>query len=148
MIRDLNSNGSLFAGKKIKFVHSIPNARPTASKSSIDLFCVNCSPANLKVEYKSGPGSISSSTIKEQFIERDLFNANSLDEIQWRMEGTEMTKEKLVSWLTDNKGSIENLEYDKIKSFFPNDNFMTKDNFVDRFISKFNDELFYNSIFK
>ncbi|WP_286430521.1 hypothetical protein [Myroides marinus] len=94
------------------------------------------------VEYKSGPGSISSSTIKEQFIERDLFNANSLDQIQWSMEGTEMNKEKLVSWLMDNKDSIENLKYDRIKSFFPNDNFTY------RFISKFNDESFYNSIFK
>lgn len=48
------------------------------------------------VEYKSGPGSISSSTIKDQFIERDLFNANSLDQIQWRMEGITLIKEQLT----------------------------------------------------
>jgi hypothetical protein len=148
MIRDLNINGSAFAGKTIKFEHSIPNARPTTANSSIDLFCVNCSPANLKIEYKCGPNSITSSTIKEQFIERDLFNANSLEEIQWRMEGTEFTKEKLVQWMKDNKSSIENLGYDKVKSFYPNDEYMNTTNYVDRFINKFNSETTFNSIFK
>jgi hypothetical protein len=119
MIRDLNNSGEIFAGKKIKFEHSIPNARPTAANSSIDLFCINCSPANLKVEYKSGPGSISSSTIKDQFIERDLFNTNSLDEIQWRMEGTGMTADKLKSWMKENKASIDALSNNKKTVFFP-----------------------------
>ncbi|QSE96121.1 hypothetical protein [Fulvivirga lutea] len=79
---------------------------------------------------------------------RDLFNANSLDEIQWRTEGTEFTKEKLVQWMTENKSSIENLGYDKIKSFYPNDEFMNSTNYVDRFNNKFNSEANYNSVFK
>ncbi|NLD48817.1 MAG: hypothetical protein GX660_16765, partial [Clostridiaceae bacterium] len=150
MIRDLNTNGSAFAGKTIKFEHSIPNARPTTANSSIDLFCVNCSPANLKVEYKSGPGSITSNTIKEQFIERDLFNAKSFDEIQWRMEGTEFTKEKLVQWLTDNKTSIENLGVDKISDLLDDVDVleMTNNQAADLLIFHFKNSSNYSVIFK
>lgn len=109
---------------------------------------MNCDIPNLKIEYKSGPGSISSTTIKEQFIERDIFNANSLNELQWRMTNTQMTKQKLVNWLTEHKSSIEGLGLEKIKSFFPNDNLLISSNFADRFISKFNDDNFYSLIFK
>ncbi|PAM94916.1 hypothetical protein B4N84_10755 [Flavobacterium sp. IR1] len=70
------------------------------------------------VEYKSGPGSISASTIKDQFIEHDLFNANSLDQIQWRMEGTGMTADKLKTWMKENRTSINNLSSNKKKVFF------------------------------
>jgi hypothetical protein len=150
MIRDLNTNGSLFAGKKIKFEHSIPNARPTTANSSIDLFCVNCNPPNLKVEYKSGPGSITSSTIKEQFIERDLFNANSLDDIQWRMEGTEMTKEKLVNWLFENRSHLENLDFEKYNQLFETNfnKFTPKSSLSEKVIEYFSNTTNYNKIFK
>lgn len=150
MIKDLNSNGSSFAGKTLKFEQSIPNARATTANSSIDLFCVNCNPANLKVEYKSGPGSITASTIEKQFIERDLFNANSLDEIQWRMDGTEFTKEKLVNWLNDGKSSIKNLGKVKISSLLENDNIlnMTNSKAADMLINHFDNSLNYSLIFK
>jgi hypothetical protein len=36
-------------------------------------------------------------------------------EIQWRMEGTNLTKEKLVGWLKENKSLMDT---DKIKSLF------------------------------
>lgn len=118
VIQDLKNNMATFGGKTISLEHSVSNFRGTTS--SIDLFCANCIPANLKIEYKSGPGSITSSTIKEQFIERDLFNANSLDEIQWRMKGTEMTADKLKGWLKEYKNSIEGLSESKKQLFFKN----------------------------
>ena len=153
MIRDLNTNGSLFAGKKIKFEHSIPNARPSNANSSIDILCIKCKEPNIDimVEYKSGPGSISSSTIKEQFIERDLFNANSLEEIQWRMEGTEMTKQKLVSWLTENKSYLENLGPEKINQLFGTDFdkiIYDKSDLSNAVIEYFSDNTNYNKVFK
>jgi hypothetical protein len=110
MIKDVNTNGSTFANKSLIFENPIPNARSTQGNSYIDLFCPNCTPANLKVEYKSGPGSIKSSTIKNQFIERDLFNANSLDEIQWRMDGTDFTADKLKTWLKENVSSLNDVK--------------------------------------
>ncbi|MBB1140671.1 hypothetical protein [Myroides sp. WP-1] len=153
MIRDLNMNGSIFVGKKIKFEHAIPNARSTTGNSYIDILCIKCKEPNIDimVEYKSGPGSISSSTIKEQFIERDLFNANSLDQIQWRMEGTEMNKEKLVSLLKENKYYLENLGTEKINQLFGT-NFDKiiddKDDLSNTVIGYFSEGINYNKIFK
>ncbi|NBW36479.1 MAG: hypothetical protein EBR30_15960 [Cytophagia bacterium] len=152
MINDINVNGNLFSGKALKFEHSIPNARPTTTNSSIDLFCINCNPVNLKVEYKSGPGSMSSTTIKEQFIERDLFNASSLSEIQWRMDGTDFNPDKLKIWLKENRSSIMNIieGTDPVKSsnfqrFFNMSEFddVITDNHIDAFV-----DLNYNLIFK
>ena len=150
IIQDLNLNGDIFKGKKIKFEHSIPNARPTNANSSIDLFCIDCTPANLKVEYKSGPGSIESSTIKDQFIERDLFNANSLDEIQWRMKQTNFSKETLTGYLTNNRTSIENLDVEKINQLFLT-RFRAntpKSEISDAVINYFNNQSNYLKIFK
>ncbi|POR18686.1 hypothetical protein BWK58_14590 [Flavobacterium columnare] len=103
------------------------------------LVCNACANGrNINIEYKSGPGSIKSETIKKQFIERDLFNANSLTEIQWRMKNTNLTKEKLVEWLTENKAGIESLGVDKIKQFFPlQANQINKNNLADIFIENF-----------
>lgn len=150
MIRDLNTNGSIFVGKKLKFGHVIQNARST--NSSIDLFCMNCSPANLKVEYKSGPGSISSTTIKEQFIERDLFNANSLDEIQWRMEATAMTKEKFIEYLStsESKEALSKISAKKANKLLDRtdlDNDLPEE-IVEAILNHFKDDINYKLIFK
>lgn len=60
---------------------AVDNAAETFS--FIDIVCNKCSKmgTDLMIEYKSGPGSITKETIKKQFIERDLFKANSLDEL-------------------------------------------------------------------
>ncbi len=117
IIQDLKVNAASFNGKTLQFEFSVANARSTIS--SIDVFCGNCVPPNLKIEYKSGPGSITSSTIKEQFIERDLFNAATLSEIQWRMTNTEFTPDKLKLWMKANKTSIDALDNGKKALFFP-----------------------------
>ncbi|MFK7002173.1 hypothetical protein [Flavobacterium oreochromis] len=105
---------------------------------------------NINIEYKSGPGSIKSETIKKQFIERDLFNANSLTEIQWRMKNTNLTKEKLVEWLTENKVSIESLNVDKISKLLDDADIlqMSKYQAANRLINHFSNEANYLSIFK
>ncbi|OWP74275.1 hypothetical protein [Flavobacterium oreochromis] len=79
IIQDVGKETAI-ANKTLTLEVSINNARETLS--SIDLVCNACANGrNINIEYKSGPGSIKSETIKKQFIERDLFNANSLTEI-------------------------------------------------------------------
>ncbi|MFK7102316.1 hypothetical protein [Flavobacterium oreochromis] len=115
------------------------------------LVCNACANGrNINIEYKSGPGSIKSETIKKQFIERDLFNANSLTEIQWRMKNTNLTKEKLVEWLTENKAGIESLGYEKINELFGTsfNNFTSKNILSNTVIEYFSSINNYNKIFK
>lgn len=147
-IRNVADDTETFAGKNLTMEFSIDNARNTSSR--IDVFCENCEIPNLKIEYKSGPGSINSNKIKDQFIERDLFNANSLDEIQWRMEGTEFNKKKLVEMLTESKSSIENLGYDKINQLFKTsfDEFTPNDQLSQAVIDYFHNKNNYSAIFK
>ncbi|MBD2769200.1 hypothetical protein IC235_15010 [Hymenobacter sp. BT664] len=107
IIRDIANDANTFSGKTLRFEENVANARGTTS--FIDVFCEQCIPPNLKIEYKSGPGSITAGTIKDQFIERDLFSAENLNEIQWRMTNTGMTKEKMVDWMKANKTSLEQI---------------------------------------
>ncbi len=106
----------------------------------------------MKVEYKSGPGSISSSTIKEQFIERDLFNAKSLDEIQWRMEGTGMTKEKLVEYLSTNesKEALKKISAEKANKLLNRTDLDDDlpEEIVEAIINSFKDDKNYKLIFR
>jgi len=113
MIRDVARDAYTFGGRTLRLESSISNARRTTSY--IDVDCPNCDIPNLLVEYKSGPGSITSKTIKEQLIERDLFNAESLNQIQWRMEKTGMSKEKLVGWLEENMTSLNNQKNSQVR---------------------------------
>lgn len=88
---------------------AVDNARETFS--FIDLVCEKCSRlgTDILIEYKSGPGSITKETIKKQFIERDLFKVNSLDELQWRTKNTNISPDNLKFWLKDNKDAINNI---------------------------------------
>ena len=148
IIQDIGQE-TAFANKTLTMELAVENARETFS--FIDVVCKNCSKVgtDLLIEYKSGPGSITSSTIKKQFIERDLFKANSLDEIQWRMKNTSLTKDKLVDWLTENRSDIEKLGVEKVKKFFPQQAVqINESNCVDFFINKFKQDNIYDKIFK
>jgi len=118
----------------------------------IDLACKNCAPngKDILIEYKSGAGSVTKETIQKQFIERDLFTANSLEEIQWRLKNTTLTKDKLVGWLNDNINSIINLKKGKIADLLDNDNIlnMTDSQAADMFIKYFEKNENYQIIFK
>ncbi|WP_144428895.1 hypothetical protein [Chryseobacterium sp. StRB126] len=148
IIQDLGQESS-FASKTLMMEVAVENARETFS--FIDLVCKGCSRAgtDLMIEYKSGPGSITSGTIKKQFIERDLFKANSLDEIQWRTKNTNISPDNLKSWLKDNKNAINDIIQgndislsNKYKGYFKineRSNVVTDvqiDNFVDNNFSK------------
>ena len=91
-----------------------------------------------------------SNSIKSQFIERDLFNASNLNEIQWRMDQTGFTKEQLAIWMRQNKVSIDNLIKDirtrnKFKLWFDLESF--EENVTDLQIDTFINAN-YNSIFR
>ncbi|TRX33234.1 hypothetical protein FNW52_15865 [Flavobacterium sp. ZT3R18] len=139
-----------FKGKNLQLELRVGNSRETFS--FIDLACKNCSSkgTDIMIEYKSGPGSITKETIQKQFIERDLFNANSLDEIQWRMKNTNLTKDQLVNWLTEHKSSIESIGKEKISKLLNDKDLieMTDSQVANKLISYLGIESNYIKIFK
>ena len=139
-----------FKGKNLQLELRVDNARETFS--FIDLACKNCASngSDILIEYKSGAGSITKETIQKQFIERDLFTVSSLEEIQWRLKNTTLTKDKLIGWLKENKETLNKLLNNndkkiKIKKWFNLSDFETTitDNKIEDFVN-----LNYNAIFK
>lgn len=89
--------------------------------------------------------------IKEQFIERDLFNATSLSQLEWRIKGNKLSKEKVVEYLSSKEGreAIKKLGADKVKTLFPKQSRqINEDNFIDILINNLNKDEIYNSIFR
>ncbi len=84
--------------------------------------------------------------IKEQFIERDLFSAKSIEQIRWRIYGQNFTKEDLLRMLEENKDVIVKLPKDKLSSFFGIDvgvNEQLTEALIEKFV-----ENNYNNIFR
>ncbi len=144
----MGNDASTFRNKNIELEFSVGNARNT--NSQIDVYCRYCEPEFLKIEYKSGPTSIDEVKIRKEFIERDLYNADNLNQIQWRLEGTYFTREQLVVYLQQNREVIEDLGIEKIQSFFPEyiQPLINEGNMVDKLIQKLESNEIFNQIFK
>ena len=154
IIQNLADDVTTFNSKSITLEFTVPNARNT--NSYLDVYCADCFTGGkrLLVEYKYGPTSVTKDKIIEQFIERDLFNPNitSINQIQWRLKETGLTKTQLNTWLntTDCKTAIENLGVDKIAELLDDVSILdlTDAQAVDRLINYLSIDANYNLIFR
>ena len=65
------------------------------------------------------PNTTNTNVIKEQFIERDLFNATDVSQIKWRIYGQNFTKQHFEKFLKENRKAIEKLEIGRIEKLLP-----------------------------
>ena len=70
------------------------------------------------IEVKNCQDCVTAKVIKEQFIERDLFNATDISQIKWRIYGQNFTKQHFEKFLKENRKAIEKLVEEKIKNLF------------------------------
>lgn len=102
-------------GKDLLFEIPAPNARGTTSR-------IDVSVNNNRYEIKNCAACITPTTIKEQFIERDLFNASSVNDItKWKIYEQGYTQTQFISHLTSNKDAIENLGVERISQILDED---------------------------
>ena len=87
---------------------------------------------------------ITTKVIKEQFIERDLFNATDISQIKWRIYGQNFTKQDFHKYIDDNIDIIRKM-YKDIP--FPNVN-GREIRTLDDFITNLKDDVIYTQIFK
>ena len=90
---------------------------------------------------------VTAKVIKEQFIERDLFNATDISQIKWRIYGQNFTKQHFEKFLKENKEAIKKLGERKIKNLFPpaQRSTINESNFVDEMIDNLKNN--YDKIF-
>ena len=114
---------NLLKGKIVRFEKQVDNARSTKKLSAEDLTveieALDGSRKTLfRVEVKNCQDCVTAKVIKEQFIERDLFNATDISQIKWRIYGQNFTKQDFEKFLKENKEAIEKLGEEKIKNLF------------------------------
>lgn len=131
VIRNVTTDAATFAGKNLKFEYRVTNI--AGNSASLDLV-IGTNPSLKFFEFKNGPGSITSSTIINQFIGRDLKNITNLDNLQWRILNKNLTKQELLNYMgsTEGKNVINSLINDnnvvlsnKVKGFFGMSTFET-----------------------
>lgn len=105
---------NLLKGKIVRFEKRVDNARPTnrlsAEDLTVEIEALDGSRKTLfSVEVKNCADCVTSKVIKEQFIERDLFNATDISQIKWKIYRQNFTKADFEKFLKDNKKAIEGL---------------------------------------
>lgn len=77
-----------------------------------------------------------------------MFSVPSLSQLQWRIKGQKLTKEKVIQYLqsTEGRDALKSLGYERTAQLFPNDKTINTQNFVDKIIS--NLDSIYGTIFK
>ena len=96
---------------------------------------------------------ITESNIQSEFIERDLYNASSFDEVQWRMRDTGLTKDGLKELLEkpNVRESIQDkLGADKVNALLKRDDLDNDypEQISQALIDYFDNEENYKKIFK
>ena len=114
---------NLLKGKIVRFEKQVDNARSSKKLSAEDLTveieALDGSRKTLfRVEVKNCENCVTAKVIKEQFIERDLFNATDISQIKWRIYGQNFTKQDFEKFLKENKEAIKKLGEEKIKNLF------------------------------
>lgn len=67
------------------------------------------------IEYKwyGGENIVAKQLFLDEFVNRDLYNIGKLENLQWRIKGQKLTKEKVVEYLYTEEGKLM-LKNDKI----------------------------------
>ena len=104
----------MLKGKIVRFEKQVDNARPSKKLSAEDLTVeietLDGSRKTLfSVEVKNCQDCVTAKVIKEQFIERDMFNATDISQIKWRIYGQNFTKQDFEKFLKENKEAIKSL---------------------------------------
>ena len=112
---------------------------------TVEITTFNGNQVAKKIEVKNCENCVTAKTIKEQFIQRDLFSATSLNQLRWRIYGQNFTKEDFAKMLKENKEIIMKLPANKLMNFFRID-ISKGEKITDSIIQRFvNDN--YNKIF-
>ncbi|WP_203139902.1 hypothetical protein [Capnocytophaga genosp. AHN8471] len=88
---------------------------------------------------------VTEKVIKEQFIERDLFNATDISQIKWRIYGQNFTKQDFEKFLRQNKDILEKMQK-TIPPQLPTIN-NTKPKNVDDFIKEITNKKIFDDVF-
>ena len=141
---------NLLKGKIVRFEKQVDNARSTKKLSAEDLTveieALDGSRKTLfRVEVKNCQDCVTAKVIKEQFIERDLFNVTDVSQIKWRIYGQNFTKQDFEKFLIQNKDILEKMQK-TIPPQLPTINNIKPKN-VDDFIKEITNKKIFDDVF-
>ncbi|MBI9065466.1 MAG: hypothetical protein JEZ14_26005 [Marinilabiliaceae bacterium] len=147
VVKALSDEFDLLKNKTVKFEIAVDNMRGNKSfdDMTVEITTYNGTQVAKKIEVKNCENCVTAKTIKEQFIERDLFSATSLNQLRWRIYGQNFTKENFAKMLKENKEIIIKLPANKLMNFFRID-ISKGEKITDSIIQRFVNEN-YNKIF-
>ena len=103
IIQDITENMSDFAGKKWKIEFSVRNS--DGNSAFIDVALDGTPPKFIEYKWLT-TSTVGKDDFIREFIKRDLFNdkITDLSQIEWRIKGQKLTKEKVVEYMKSAEG--------------------------------------------
>lgn len=152
LMEDVAANPNMINNKTISVEAPVTGVDGTIQR--VDLKVGSSPSVNLEYKWLSSDTPIGKETFIREFVKRDLFSVNSLEEIQWRIKwnsssSNKLTKDQMIVFLSSIEGieALKAVGYEKLKRIFSDDGFMNVNNFVDRAIKNFDNETVFNKIF-
>lgn len=153
IIQDITQNAKEFTGKKWKFEQVVVNSQN--NNSYIDLAALDNSKY---IEYKwITSGMVNKADFLNQFVKRDLFNKNltSLSQLEWRIKGYKLSKEKVLEYLSSKEGreALKKISAEKANKMLGRNDLKDltqtqKDKMINALIEYFENKNNFNNIFK
>jgi hypothetical protein len=103
IIQDITEHVDDFVGKKWKFELPVTNANSNPAR--IDMAYTEKPPKFIEYKWLTTK-TVSKEEFIDQFVKRDLFNNNLTDlaQLEWRIKGQKLTKDKVVEYLSSVEG--------------------------------------------
>ena len=149
ILENIASDVPTFSNKTLK--REIRVAKIDGSNGFIDIVVRSDASSDLLIEYKwyAGTNQISKETFLDEFIKRDLVNINSLDEVQWRVKGQKLSKEKVLEYLKEYSSELSPGMLSKFDKYAESINYANEINNVDDLFTFLkNNDSWYDLIFK
>ncbi|WP_047450929.1 polymorphic toxin-type HINT domain-containing protein [Alistipes sp. ZOR0009] len=149
ILEDIQKDAATFASKTVN--REVRVAKFSGEDGFIDIVVKKSGADDLLIEYKwYESGDIPKGLFLDEFVNRDLNNITNLKNLQWRIKGQKLTKEKVMEYLGSSEGRevLKKLGYEKVRSLLAKDDFITELNYVDRFINNLRNDIVFNLIFQ
>lgn len=157
ILEDIGNDSKTFTGKTIHrevWVSKIDDSNGFIDIVVNDKGLTTSRADDLLIEYKwyGGDKTVSQKTFLDEFVKRDLNNIESLNNLQWRIKGQKLTKEKVLEYLSSNEGRemLKNIPAEKANKILKRidlDNDFPLE-IADAFINHFKVDSNFNLIFK
>jgi hypothetical protein len=104
IMEDVAGDAKTFAKKKLTLEYDVTKSNGKGGR--IDLITNDTPPLFVEYKWYGGSDGVAKDLFVDEFIRRDLNSITNLSQLQWRIKGNKLTKDKIVEYITGSQSEI------------------------------------------